>query len=546
MFPEIGSSPRNSSRSSDYILPKLVFKSPQNSITESAVNEHPSPTYLPDVLMNELLGSSPTPSSKRSSDRRSDDDPLSSPPFVSSHLQIDQLADAPLQVMAKAEEDASTHFVDESLPNVKEYPSGCGSIKAIEDVPSEYGDASELKATQLPVEAHPVSDLDVHMTVPPASPLSKPSAQPDDNQPSDITNSFRSEGSSHYSVEEDQINAQLITEMERASQTSTTQHETTQPAQGGIKKRKRTVEPPNMEKRSKRTSASLESQAIAEVPRTGQMVAECVMIDVRKVESSRPVLPQQIKRESSASPCILTSTEAINETPVHHSEVDRPLGQEQITPMTAKKSIGRPRGSRNSQNKREEAEKEESSALRKGTRVSERLSGGSTSSPHMSPAASQESNKGGQWLGFGKTPRRGMFRWIQRTNTELDEVNSPMPTASSINERNDEEMSDSSNMQNSQQDDMSGAKHRSEHQIASHNEDGDAAAHEGEGEAKVEGNGGIEREEEAASAQGILQTFRNMLDNIKRVTLGREEEREAVGILFECVKEVHEAGRRYG
>ena len=550
MFPEIRSSPRSSSRSSDYVLPKLVFKSTQSPGPKSAINdEHASPTYLPDVLMNELLGSSPTPSSKRSSDRRSDEDPQSSSPCVSSHFQINQLADVPLeteghapaQVMAKTEEYPSTHFVDESLPNLKEYPSNCESTKAIKDAPTstnEHEDASNLEAPQVPVEAQPISETDVCIDAPPASSLSKPSAQPDDNQPNDMANSFQSEGSSHFSVDEDQINAQLITEIERASQNSTKQYETAQSAQGVTKKRKRTVESTNMEKRVKRTSASLDSQAIAELPRTGLMVADCVMIDVRKVESSRLVLPQQIKREPSASPSILTSTEVIDEIPVDRSmeEVTHSLSQEHVTPTTAKKPIGRPRGSRNSQNKREEAEKEESSATRKSTRVSERLSGPTTSSPHMSSRASQESSNGGQWLALGKTPRRGMFRWLQRSSTDMDEVKSSMPVASSGNEKNDEDISEPSSIQKSQHNDMSRARPHPEDQMTSHDEDG---------EATLEGRGGAQSEEEAANAQRILESFRNMLDNIKRVTFGREEEREAVGMLFECVKEVHEAGRRH-
>lgn len=47
-------------------------------------------------------------------------------------------------------------------------------------------------------------------------------------------------------------------------------------------------------------------------------------------------------------------------------------------------------------------------------------------------------------------------------------------------------------------------------------------------------------------AQGILRSFRNLLENIKRVTLGAEEERELVSVLVDSVREVHEAGRRHG
>lgn len=54
----------------------------------------------------------------------------------------------------------------------------------------------------------------------------------------------------------------------------------------------------------------------------------------------------------------------------------------------------------------------------------------------------------------------------------------------------------------------------------------------------------LEARGEVPTAQWILQGFKDLLQNVKRVTLGPEEERAMVGVLFESVKEVHEAGRR--
>lgn len=45
-------------------------------------------------------------------------------------------------------------------------------------------------------------------------------------------------------------------------------------------------------------------------------------------------------------------------------------------------------------------------------------------------------------------------------------------------------------------------------------------------------------------AQEILAGFRRLLGNIKQLVLGVEEEREMIGVLFETVNEVHSAGRR--
>lgn len=45
-------------------------------------------------------------------------------------------------------------------------------------------------------------------------------------------------------------------------------------------------------------------------------------------------------------------------------------------------------------------------------------------------------------------------------------------------------------------------------------------------------------------AQEILAGFRRLLGNIKQMVLGVEEERQMIGVLFESVNEVHAAGRR--
>lgn len=565
MFPEIRSSPRSTSRPADYVLPKLVFKSAQDPTPESAMIEDISPTYPPDALMNDFLGSSPTPSSKRSSDRRSDDDPPSSPPLDSSHVQINQPADATLaredytlaQAIANAGNDPGKHFADETLPISKGYPANGESITAVEDgskPTKDQEDASTLKAPQVPDGAHPASDFDIYVDAPSVISLDKPSIEHDDDPPNDIANSFQSEGSSQFSIEDEQVTAQLITEMERASsQHSAKQDETAHLAPDATKKRKRTADSPDMERKIKRTPAALDLQADAEIPRTGETVADCVMIDIREVDSLREVLPQQIKRELSASPSILMSTQAIEETPVAEqtplvhpviSEVNQSSGQNHDSPMTAKKTVGRPRGSRNSQVKREEAEKEQASALRKGTRVSERLSGSITSSPQNPPAASQESTKGGPWVALGKTPRRGMFKWLRRSSANPEDVATQRPAFLSASETNVDRISEQE-VHVYQRNDLWSADHQSEDAITSHQEDGESVANQRDGEAHAEESTGVETEGEAASAPGILQNLRNMLDNIKRVTFGAEEERAAVGLLFECVKEVHEAGRRH-
>lgn len=569
MFPEIRSSPQSTSRPTDYMLPKLVFKPTKKSAPTSAIDENTSPTYIPDALMNEFLESSPTPKSKRSSDQRSGDDPPSSPPFISSNLQIDQLADVPLahedqnpvQVIADAEEDPDNRFASESQPNTKGYSSNDEPMSDVLDAPRPVNDqeaASKLKAPQVPVDARPMSDFDIYVDAPSAPLLKEPATEHNDNQPNDLVGSFQSDGSSQFSIEDDQVTAQLMTEMEHASsQQSAEQAKAAQSAPEATKKRKRTADTTNANKKTKHTPASSDPQTAAEIPRTGETIADCVMIDVREAYRSHPDLPQQIKRELSASPSIYTSPQAVEETPVaqkrhtddlRKAEASQSSSQERDTPVTTKRAVGRPRGSRNSRIKLEEAEKEQASALRKSTRVSERLSESTTSSPHVSPAASQASAKGGQWLALGKTPRRGMFRWLQRSSAESKEVGArpdPAPTASSANEGNSEGNNEEYRMQTSQHHNMISADHHREHHPTTQNEERAFVANQVDEEAQTEASGVVETEGDRPTAQGMLQRFQSMLDNIKRVTFGPEEERAMVGILFESVKEVHEAGRRH-
>lgn len=78
------------------------------------------------------------------------------------------------------------------------------------------------------------------------------------------------------------------------------------------------------------------------------------------------------------------------------------------------------------------------------------------------------------------------------------------------------------------------------------NIDGTAAASRPEISVSVKDSDIVPEEGCDLRAQGILQGFRKLLENIKRVTLGVEEERQIVNVLVDSVREVHEAGRRHG
>ena len=90
MFPEIRSSRQGTPNSKSNKLPKFALKSRKAREPLPDADSESSPTFPPDNIMQDFLGSSPTPSSsrRRSTERSPDDDLPSSPPFVSSHLRV--------------------------------------------------------------------------------------------------------------------------------------------------------------------------------------------------------------------------------------------------------------------------------------------------------------------------------------------------------------------------------------------------------------------------------------------------------------------------
>ena len=551
MFPEIRSSPRSASWPAGHDLPKLTFKPTQHSAPNSAIDKETSPTYLPDALMNDFLGSSPTPGSKRSNDRRSDDPP-SSPLLMSSHFQMDEVADAPpvheghtaVEAVDITERTPVDRLTDESLPTKKSSSSNAETMEQLllggSELSRDQEDSSKSQGLHVPADA------------PSASSPGQQSTDNNKTPDSGVTNSFCSASSSQFSVEDEQVTAQLITEMERASS-----QQSAKPDVDITKKRKCHADSPNMNKKTKRTPTSSDPQATAAIP-TGETVADCVMIDVREIDCSRTVPAGQIKREMSASPSIFTTTPAVEESAVVQIAPNEAFGSpgaslqsspDQEMPKTANKAVGRPRGPRNSQVKQGETGQEQASVLPQSRRMSERLSASTTRSPHSSPVSSQDSTKGGQWLALGKTPRKGMFRWLRRSSAESEGVETqadPTSRASApVNAGSSDEIQKRSETQDLHRSELLPADHRPERPSTMGEEDRELMALQRHAEAQTEASDAIGSQGDTPTAQGILQQFHSMLDSIKRVTFGPEEERAMVGILFESVKEVHEAGRRH-
>ncbi|KAK4690662.1 hypothetical protein P7C71_g6179, partial [Lecanoromycetidae sp. Uapishka_2] len=279
MFPDIRSSPRSTSRTREYSLPKLVFNPKQNEPSKSSADDDISPVFPPDVLMNDFLGSSPTPGSSKKcgNNQQSDDGPPSSPPFISSHLNVfDKMGPC------LSHEDHSVALeenINHNLAGVEkqDLPIKDGVPNEIEDEQVDrqpHKTANHPERVRIRSDEGIMSDLSVYVDAPSEPTIPPLAVDQAEKELSHVTNSFQSQESSRYGTEDDQVTAQLVSEMERASsQQSQLLQAITKPAQKSSKpsrKRKGVFDfPPSANKKAKRNSASSSPQLIAETPRAG-------------------------------------------------------------------------------------------------------------------------------------------------------------------------------------------------------------------------------------------------------------------------------------
>lgn len=531
MFPEIRSSPRSSSRPPEYSLPKLVFSTNQNEPSKSVAGDESSPVFPPDVLMNDFLGSSPTPSSskKGSNNDRSDDGPPSSPPFVSSHLNVFQKVDPPVnqddgsEVPVEGTDHRSTGVEEEPSPTtngVANSEDGEKSAKATRKLADYQEQASVPEASPVRSDERILSDFDVYVDAQSGPATIQQAVEQDDNEISHVTNSFQSQGSSRYDTEDDQVTAQLISEMERSSSQQSqklqaiTRAAVVKSSKPGRKRKSIFDFPPSANKKAKRTAASSSPQQIAEIPKAGEMFADCVMIDVRQAPSNHASSPVQIKGERVPSPSFITASRSAEDTP------------------TTKRGRGRPR-----KKPRASQLSHVGSSVRESPRQSQiKVEQENVAMTPTSPAKNTRSSK---------TPRRSVTGVQQRKNDQGSQGNNSELDTDPLAPGADDIITETV-MEGLTSSSIPQALPAHQHPMASDaqsQDDAPALANRHGQEPQLQANP-VETRGLIPTPQGILQGFRDMLANIRRVTLGPEEERAIVGVLFESVKEVHEAGRR--
>lgn len=552
MFPEISSTSRSSSRPVEYHLPKLVLKPTTTQDRRSSVNDEASPILPPDILMNDFLGSSPTPSSsKKEKEQRYDDECPSSPPYI--RPQSNEIHDVDMDMTIGDNLDSTmgeydnhrTPIINAESPITKGSSEARGEREVMYEVSSLLNGHLEAPASKMALvlpDERILSDQDVFVDAP-AEPIAEQSMG--EPEVSRVTDSFQSQKSAQSAAEDDQAAAQLISEMERASSQYVGAAEDAMRSQVGTgrKRKNKFDDPPSANKKQRPITESRSHQMIAATTRPGVAVADCVMIDVREVEGG-PGQNPELKRERSPSPSIITATQFEQEIAPSRRKSGRPRRTSRVSQLSHETpSIGR--SPRETHVKTEPGVDVETTPIPYSTRRSSRLSetfmrqgprSTDGSQKKINPAVSESNDHSNANL--SKTnksgrPRQGRSHKVSQDQDSSLDTDSLGPSTidGGVGMAVDETRAATS-------DDRQASR------VSQPQKDRLSLPNQPSVGLESRADAALEARDDVPTAQWILQGFQNLLHNIKQVTLGPEEERAMVGILFESVKEVHEAGRR--
>ncbi|KAG8533212.1 uncharacterized protein KY384_001995 [Bacidia gigantensis] len=516
IFPEIITSPRNVRRPTKEMLPKLSLSAQGDHLMMLDAEEDTSPTFPPEHDMDALLGSSPTPSSSRnrSQERHLDDEPESSPPFVSSEFKIPEASSPePPQDSSMINEasvrEKGPHMDSGSCTkrgtDVQVTPSSPTDGNCVERRAGERNDRDILSDQEVFVDAcsepllHNMNDEQAPCICTETSTdatKNKHPTGPEESATGEVQNQIVSPGgeitddaqhahrrTSLDQTDNDDTTAQLFAEME-GFQSSKTHQPPENLLEDQPLKRKASLD--DQSRKRRRTSASMKSRPAGKVYATkGQLIADCVYIETRPVNDKALAahLEPVIKRERSESPPTATILSTVAETPMP--------GRRSSREERSSNAGGRSRPRR-------------SSTRRGGGR--RELSGGTDG----------EEDDQGNLLTLSRTRRRTFARGEVGALAAMSSgalpnsegnaaLQAPCPPDASDGQIERDSIG-------------------SEFQPQS---------------GKTGQQGGVQ-----SSAASMLAGFRGLLDNIKHITLRPEEERAMVGVLFESVQQVHEAGRR--
>ena len=511
LFPEIRSSPRDAPVAAEYRLPTLALN-PTKAPNKLHVDETTSPSFPPDVMMNDFLGSSPTPSSsrKRSEEPYSDDGPPSSPPMISSHLQVKRTVLSPQHGHeARRDEEPleDEHNPDEpmevALPMLPPLKVATNQLWIAPD--DSIDECSTTRARPSDIDSNLFSDMDVYVDAP-TEPSRELSSEPCEDVDA-VKEQLQSQECSRAAAENDQVTAQIMGEIAKASsQRPSPQPVDMREANEASKKRKvGLADGP----RKRRRGLSLEVDE-ASRPSSGELVADCVLIDTHLSTRNLDRIDLERSEEQLASPHPRVSvTKILDNTPGSGATTKSPARGPQENDLVVETPTLL------SRRVRVRAEPGPSRRSGRITRTSSRLSDVATSSPNRSEASlASHEQADSDPLPWVHGPRGSRWAYVPATAPNDAETPVPQPLEISTNDHREASTSQPEEVGRT----VSPKSHTPQKIVA-----------------------GIEN----LTAGGILLELRKMMESIKKVTLKPEEERRMVSLLFESVHQVHEAGRRH-
>lgn len=652
IFPDIGSSPMSRSRTRDKRSPpKLVLSGSQRS--HANLDADDSSPVLPsdDVLMKDVLGSSPTPRSNRrvTLDLGSDFEPPSSPPtapavvaaveqlappLIPSRIMQDQLKSVNPEEnnpgaepenedvrLPRGEPVSVQHFEEVTVgkqpetvihntnPKLEGKTSNeddrirsdtlpCSGTDMFVDAPSEpVGEtpATESSAKSCLVEpasfssnppltsyAHeePGSFKTVQQVATPMASSDAPTKAQGHAPPSteatisSIMDSFNDESTSFYSNDDEQIAAQLVNDLERASQQASPQKDQRSGASSQFRRgRKRKMESGSLRRNSKKAKAAQGIEVVVETRQPGDN-NDCVIVDNRRAVSNLSPWSPEIKQERSQSPSedIAAVTKAVNvkTTPVRRtrSSTGGAPTTENLLPRSRRRKAGA-----HSVKTEDDGDAGDIVAPPLRKRRSARLSQASMDSARSQDISSAENYKDcaevsdhklsaehnssdGTSQGRSESPRRSK----SQTNSLNPEHNgnhhahehegAPPPVATLVNEALPRAFRQRPRPLKPQEAEFPQAAGSAGNSLDEGEHDPkrqarDTARHLKEPDAVMQQDEDPEAPHAArSSAQRLLASLRQWIGDIQRAVLEPEEEREVVSLMFESIHEVHEAGRR--
>lgn len=606
MFPELGSSPQISSYRADRTLSRLNLSEGKHQQAGVDPDVQISPMFpIIDGTFESFLGSSPTP---RSSMKDRAKTTGSSPSLLPLDAEAvgDQAATANA-IGDEREARSNKELENETLRQTRILNAQSGwmnsdmvhepSPTVLPKVSTEDGVASEIApsdggfvqdranvditfidaSTKAPTQDRPENTVAAQQQVNLPTPISpefvrndggcrssnhpdERSSAPDilamnDGTTSGVRDSFQSRGS-FYSNDDEQISAQLAADMERASSQAE--------LMGSRKKRKRHVSDRRPEsKRAKVAPRAQSCRVVIETQRPQGLGEDCIIVDGRMAIGSPGQPSPTIKRERSSSPTALhlpniaeKDSQNATPTPKDTAEDALPGGVSSSSHIT---TFPRAPKERASHSKNVETVRNQSSSRRRSARLNEvpliasdpQYSGllGERPSESSRPAPKVTHN-----LHRG-SPKHDGDELLPTTEQQVDnpdskskhhqqEIPKEGTRAVSAIQGQASPLYDSSRpsmLQNLGSTPLLPQQGRAATIKPTTGCSGSDQPHI----ADVDKRYSPIKGQTKPATQDILEGFQKLLGDIKQVSFKAEDERSMVSVLFECVREVQQAGRRH-